>query len=242
MDTPIYQLEGMNFNGPLDVLLSLIEKHKLDIHDLPISTLLDQYTAFIRQCEEQNWSLTADFIEMTARLMYIKSYTLLPPSGDEEEEDPKQELEHLLQEYAKYKSLSAELREQYIGGSIFFRETPPDDLPKPPASYNYVSDKLEAAYRRILIRYSSQLPDKGKLSTIISTTYVPVTTRLTHLTHRFKAEKKIDFEKIFEDCSSRSEIIATFLAILELLRDGQLDMETEGERISLFVIDDDTKE
>jgi len=242
METPIYQFESMDFNGPLDVLLSLIEKHKLDIHDLPISTLLDQYTEFIRHCEEQNWSLTADFIEMTARLMYIKSYTLLPPSADGEEEDPKQELEHLLQEYAKYKSLSEELRSQYVGNSIFFRETTPDDLPKPPANYNYVSDKLQAAYRRILIKYSSQLPDKGKLSTIISTSYVSVTSRLNHLTYRFRAEKKIDFEHVFEDCSSRSEIIATFLAILELLRDGQLNIEAEGDRISLFVIEDDTKE
>lgn len=242
MEKPIYRFDNMDFNGPLDVLLELIDKQKLNIHDLPISLLLDQYNEFLRSCEEQNWSLTADFIEMAARLMYIKSYTLLPKSEKEDEEDPKEELEHLLEEYAKYKSLSEELRASYIGGSLFFRDTSPDDLPKPPADYNYISDRLQTAYRRVLIKYASRLPDKGKLSTIISTSYVPVTDRVAHLARVFETKKRINFDDVFSDCESRSEIIATFLAILELLRCGQLDMSAEGDSVTLFVIDDDAKE
>ena len=118
---PTYKFEV--FEGPLDLLLSLIEKHKIDIYDIKISLLLEQYMLYIKEAKERNWDLTADFIEMAARLMYIKSYSLLPPKeGDEEEEDPKLDLERMLRAYAKYKQLSEQMREDYIGNKIFFRD------------------------------------------------------------------------------------------------------------------------
>ena len=104
-ETPTYKFEV--FEGPLDLLLSLIEKHKIDIYDIQISLLLEQYMLYIKEAKERNWDLTADFIEMAARLMYIKSYSLLPPKeGEEEEEDPKLDLERMLRAYAKYKQIS----------------------------------------------------------------------------------------------------------------------------------------
>lgn len=238
MESPNYKLERLDFDGPLDVLLSLIEKHKLDIRDLPISQLLEQYLAFIRECEEQNWDLTADFIEMIARLTYIKSYSLLPPSEEEQEEDPKLELERMLQEYARYKQLAGELRGDYIGDQIWFREGNDESLPKPPADFRFVSDKLQNAYRRVLIKYAAMQPDPQKLGTLINTTYVPVTVCVSRLTERFGVTPRMEFEKIFDTCRSRSEIIATFLAILELLRCGKLDLTTKDEIVELFVIDD----
>ncbi len=239
MESPNYKLERLDFDGPLDVLLSLIEKHKLDIRDLPIAHLLEQYLAFIRECEEQNWDLTADFIEMIARLTYIKSYSLLPPSENtEEEEDPKQELERMLQEYARYKQLAGELRSDYIGDRIWFREGNDETLPKPPSDFRFIPDKLQNAYRRVLIKYAAMQPDPGRLGTLINTTYVPITACVSRLTERFRETPRMEFEKIFDACRSRSEIIATFLAILELLRCGRLDMTAEDEKVELFVIDD----
>ena len=106
---PTYKLEV--FEGPLDLLLSLIEKHKIDIYDIQISLLLEQYLDYIDRAQQQDWNLTADFIEMAARLTYIKSYALLPQEETEEDEDPKQTLEQMLQQYAKYKNLSQQLRQ-----------------------------------------------------------------------------------------------------------------------------------
>ena len=93
MNEPTYQLEG--FEGPLDVLLTLIERHKIDIYNIEISLLLEQYMAWMDQARERNLEITADFLEMASRLVYIKSCSLLPKTEDEEE-DPKWLLEQML--------------------------------------------------------------------------------------------------------------------------------------------------
>ena len=161
---PTYKFEV--FEGPLDLLLSLIEKHKIDIYDIKISLLLEQYMLYIKEAKERNWDLTADFIEMAARLMYIKSYSLLPPKeGDEEEEDPKLDLERMLRAYAKYKQLSEQMREDYIGNKIFFRDVRQDGLPKPPQEYNYEAERLEKIYRKnaFIAQFSGAYRNKGSL-------------------------------------------------------------------------------
>ena len=147
------------FEGPLDLLLSLIEKHKIDIYDIKISLLLEQYMLYIKEAKERNWDLTADFIEMAARLMYIKSYSLLPPKeGDEEEEDPKLDLERMLRAYAKYKQLSEQMREDYIGNKIFFRDVRQEGLPKPPQDDDKIFRK-----NAFIAQFSGAYRNKGSL-------------------------------------------------------------------------------
>lgn len=231
MEGPIYKLEV--FDGPLDLLLSLAEKHKIDIHDIQISLLLEQYMAYIEQCRAQNWELTADFIEMTARLMYIKSYSLLPPKEDPDEEDPKAELERMLQEYSKYKQLSEQLRDSYVGGQIFFRDPPPEELPRTSGITMYDPGKLEAAFRRLLIKFAADKPEEGSLKKIMSTGYVSVSSRIRYVENIFRRKSNVYFEEIFSECESKSEIIATFLAVLELLRLGKLDIRDKEDRIMI---------
>lgn len=234
MDSPTYKLEV--FEGPLDLLLGLIEKHKIDIYDIKISLLFEQYMLYIKQAEEQNWDLTADFIEMAARLMYIKSYSLLPPKeGEEDEEDPKLDLERMLQEYAQYKKISEQMREDYIGNKIFFRDVREQDLPKPPQNYNYEVERLEKIYRRLMIKFSSKNLSSQSFQKLIGTKVISVSSRIAYVEKRLSSEKSLMFLSLFDECSSRSEIVATFLAVLELLRYGRLDMEDREEDIELTV-------
>ena len=176
-ETPTYKFEV--FEGPLDLLLSLIEKHKIDIYDIQISLLLEQYMLYIKEAKERNWDLTADFIEMAARLMYIKSYSLLPPKeGEEEEEDPKLDLERMLRAYAKYKQISEQMRGDYIGNRIFFRDVRQEGLPKPPQDYNYEAERLEKIYRRLMIKYSAKTLSSRSFQALIGTKVVSVGSRI----------------------------------------------------------------
>ena len=227
------------FEGPLDLLLSLIEKHKIDIYDIKISLLLEQYMLYIKEAKERNWDLTADFIEMAARLMYIKSYSLLPPKeGDEEEEDPKLDLERMLRAYAKYKQLSEQMREDYIGNKIFFRDVRQEGLPKPPQEYNYEAERLEKIYRRLMIKYSAKTLSSRSFQALIGTKVVSVGSRIVYVEERLSGGKPVMFHSLFTSCKSRSEIVATFLAVLELLRNGRIDMEDDGDDIALELIEE----
>lgn len=230
---PTYKLEV--FEGPLDLLLSLIEKHKIDIYDIQISLLLEQYLDYIDRAQQQDWNLTADFIEMAARLTYIKSYALLPQEETEEEEDPKQTLEQMLQQYAKYKNLSQQLRQTYIGGRIFFRDQIPDNLPKPDPKYQYPAQRLEKIYRTLMIRYSARNLSSSNFTKLIGTKFISVGSKVGYLLTRLQRNRTERFERLFDECTSRSDIVATFLAVLELLRSGRLDMETKQDDILISI-------
>lgn len=237
MDTLTYKLEV--FEGPLDLLLSLIEKHKIDIYDIQISLLLQQYMEYIEKAKERDWNLTADFIEMAARLTYIKSYSLLPPEqAEDEEEDPKLSLEQMLQQYAKYKTLSSKMRESYIGTEIFFRQIIPTDLPKPQMNYSYEAQRLEKIYTRLMTRYSARDLSSNNFSKLIGTTFISVGSKVLHIMRKLRRKATTRFKSLFDDCKSRSEIVATFLAVLELLRGGRLDMDTHGDEIILSMTEE----
>ena len=223
-----YKLEV--FEGPLDLLLDLIEKHKLDIYDIKISLLTEQYMLYIAKARERDWDLTADFIEMAARLLYIKSCSLLPSQNDEEE-DPKADLERLLREYSVYKALSGEMKDRYIGSDIFFREVIPSDLPKAAADYSYSSDRLELAYRRVIAAYEAKRITPKAFDRLIGTKMVSVNSRILYVLKTIRRRSKVRFINLFDECRSRSEIVATFLAVLELLRAGRLDTEESGDDI-----------
>ena len=111
------------FEGPLDLLLHLISKHKLNIHDIQISLLLEQYLEYIHQLEHEDLEDAADFLEMAARLIYIKTVSLLP--HDEEAQELKKELEGRLIEYSQCKMLAAILAKGYVGGDVFVRRPEP---------------------------------------------------------------------------------------------------------------------
>jgi len=206
------------FEGPLDLLLSLIEKHKINIFDIEISILLEQYLQYLKTIEENNLTITSEFLEMASQLVYIKSYMLLPKS-EPEIEDPKLELERMLIEYTKYKHASAELTDVYLGNKIFLREFENSDLPKIEINSNFSADKLLEAYNRILYKNNNKKPiSVNSFSSIINTKFVSIHAKILRILRIMTKKNNISFASVFDDINNRSDIVATFLAILELIR------------------------
>ena len=228
MNEPTYQLEG--FEGPLDVLLTLIERHKIDIYNIEISLLLEQYMAWMDQARERNLEITADFLEMASRLVYIKSCSLLPKTEDEEE-DPKWLLEQMLIEYAKYKRISLQMRPKYQGDKIHFKEHLPTDLPKPDYEGGKESSLLYETYTKLIKRHKDRIhPPKESINSLVSTKFIAVGTKIVSVMRVLIKKTTAPFKNLFRGAKSRSEIVATFLALLELMRSGRVEVkETEDE-------------
>lgn len=233
-ETISFKLE--QFEGPLDLLLSLIEKHKIDICNIKISLLLDQYMDYMDKAAEQNISLTAEFLEMAATLVYIKSRSLLP-KDDGEEEDPVLALEQRLQEYARCKKAAAELSEQSLYGKVFFRDTADDSLPKAnPEMSSYTSDNLVRSYNEIIRRMNGQKPLSPKnFNGIIGTKFISVGSKVISILRLLVKRAKTSFSEIFRKGSDRSELVATFLAVLELIRGGRVDVKENGDDVELLL-------
>ena len=223
------------FEGPLDLLLSLIEKNKIDICDIEISVLLEQYMEYLEQARMMELDLAADFLEMASTLVYIKSRTLLPKEEDEEE-DPKLALERQLIEYAKCKKAAAFLAENSMWGKIFFRETEPDDLPKIAQEYRYSPRKIMESYAAVIRRLNGKKPlSPSNFSKIIGTKFISVGTKIISLLRILLKKTTVSFKKLFKGMDSRSEIVATFLAVLELIRSGRVDI-SDGEDPDITLI------
>lgn len=223
------------FEGPLDLLLSLIEKNKIDIYDIEIFLLAEQYMEYISLAEKYDISLAADFIEMASQLMYIKSCSLLPKQEDEE--DPKAMLEAMLQEYAKYKKVSKILKEKYIGNLIFFREEIPADLPALSNETPTNISLLVEAYDRVLMRNERKKPvPMSTFKKIVASKFVTVSSKIVFVLKKLFKGGKTSLYGLFRGSDGRSEIVATFLAVLELVRHGRIDIkdtDTEDTEIVL---------
>lgn len=241
MDDINFKLEM--FEGPLDLLLSLIEKHKINICDIEISLLLEQYMAYIEKAREYNIELAADFLEMASTLLYIKSCSLLP-RDETAEEDPKAELEQRLQEYARCKKAAELLAGNSIYGKVFFREELTEDFPKPEAAYSYSPLDLVDAYDGVLRRLDGKKPLSAKnFDGIIGTQFISVASRIIYLLRILVRNTRISFRSVFRNSTGRSQIVATFLAVLELIRSGRVDITDSGdpEKFDMILIDNRPK-
>lgn len=231
------------FEGPLDLLLSLIEKHKINICDIEISLLLDQYMAYIEKAKEYNIELASEFLEMASTLLYIKSCSLLP-KDELEEEDPKAELEQRLQEYARCKKAAQMLSENSKYGRVYFRDELTEDLPKPQANLSYSPLTLVSAYSTVLHRLENGKPLSPKNFTgIIGTEFISVASRVIYLLRLLVKKTKVSFSSVFTGSSSRSHTVATFLAVLELIRSGRVDIPdtNDTEDFDMVLVDNRPK-
>lgn len=227
MESISFKLEV--FEGPLDLLLSLIQKHKLNICDIEISKLLEQYLLYIEKANEQNLELAGEFLEMAARLIYIKTASLLPQP--EEAEQMKKELEGALIEYSLCKKAAAELAERFVGGNIFVRQ--PMKI-KADMTYTLVHEP-----ERLVIAYSSlntksikaetkKLHIENKINSVVKRRIVPVLTKVVHILRELYTTGEVSMDKLYEGVSDRSSRVATFLAVLELTRFGRISISDDN--------------
>lgn len=223
------------FEGPMDLLLHLISKHKLNINDIPIFELVEQYTDYVRQMEEADMEIASDFLEMAARLVYIKSVALLPVH--EEAEELKKELSGELVEYQTCKRMAAEIGKQTDGFDFFYRATMPIEVNH---KYERVheSDLLMKSYLSAVGRGKRKLPPPfDAFKVIVQKKIVSVGSRITGILSKFAFTSKRKLRDFFSDSRSRSEVVATFLAILELVKANKITADGDGDEIIIEKVD-----
>lgn len=217
------------FEGPLDLLLHLISKHKLNINDIPIFELVEQYTDYVRQMEEADMEIASDFLEMAARLVYIKSVSLLPVH--EEADELKKELTGELLEYQVCKEIAAEIAKQANGFDYFYRATADIPVDK---HYKRKHNSIELAgyYLEAVGRGKRKLPPPIEaFSVIVTRKIVSVGSRIGGIFRKLKNKSINRLNELFSDTTSRSEMVATFLAILELIKAKKISVSGDGEDV-----------
>lgn len=228
------------FEGPLDLLLTLISKNKIDIYDIQISELLDQYMEQINLMQENQMDIASEFLTMASRLVYIKSVVLLPKYEDEAEE-LKKELSGQLLEYAVCREMAAKLGGIY-DFDTFCKDASPVEFD---LTYNrsHPGSDLVKAYISAVGRGKRRLPPpENAFSGIVSHKVVSVNSKIIHLMRRLWHGKKLEYHEIFEVCEGKSDLVATFLAMLELVKGKRIRIDGTGENAVVRMIEKDKKE
>ena len=230
-----YKVQLEAFEGPLDLLLYLVKKDEVDIYDISIERITTQYLEYLETFEVLHIEVAGEFLVMAANLLYIKIRTLLPkdqqmPEEEAEEDDPRWELIRQLIEYRKFKEAAAHLRDQEeLQAALFPRVASLDPAHAPILDENMLIGDIGIfdlinAFQRALKR----LPVEEKAGQIREETYT-VTDRINHLINLVDRGVSMRFEELFGEATTRSELVVTFLAILELIRMKQFRVRQEEQ-------------
>lgn len=218
------------FNGPLDLLLHLVKESKMDILNIEIEEITNQYLAYLDKMEEMNLEVTSEYLVMASELMYIKSKMLLPKreeeENDEEEIDPREELVNRLLEYETYKEITKTLKEKEEIRSEIYTKAPGDikeymDQEVKLSSELSVDDLVDA-FKKFLQRKSEEKP----IHTKVTEKEITVSERRKRIKSILHTKKKVSFFELFEDYS-KEYVVATFLAILEMAKEKELIISQE---------------
>ncbi len=226
------------FEGPLDLLLHLIDKNKIDIYDIPVVEITNQYMDYIKAMEKEDLNIMSEFLVMAATLLDIKCRMLLPKEVNEEgeEEDPRQELVAQLLEYKMYKYMSYELRDRQVEGEqvMYKRPTIPDEVREYEEPVNLdellgglTLSKLHKIFRDVMKRRADKIdPVRSKFGKI-EKEEVTLPDKLSYVTEYAKGHRRFGFRELLEKQGSKIQIVVTFLAILQLMKEGVIAIEQE---------------
>ena len=224
------------FEGPLDLLLHLIEKNKIDIYDIPIVEITDQYMEYLHSMEQEDLGTMSEFMVMAATLLDIKCKMLLPKEVNEEgeEEDPREELVQKLLEYKMYKYMSYELKDYMDNAAGVFYKNPsiPDEVlkyrePVDPAELLAGLTLENNIYQSILKKQESKIdPIRSKFGTI-EKEEVSLSDKMLAMKSYAAEHRKFSFSQLLTSQSSRVQVIVTFLSILELMKMGYIHVQQD---------------
>lgn len=222
MSTPeelTFHLEA--FDGPLDLLLALVTKHKMDLHNIPILELIDQYTAIVEQARQQDPNVASAFIETAARLVEMKSFLLLPRST--EGERMKEEFTGRLIEYDLCRRMAADLGQRAAGVTVYVRPPAP---PEPGGLYplHHSAQILADCWRAMAGRGRPAPVRQEQFEPLVTAPFVSVGSRVVHILRGLLTGKVIRLGQLFSRRQERSATVATFLAVLELVRAGRIEI------------------
>lgn len=231
-NTLSYKIEG--FEGPLDLLLQLISRNKLNIYDIPLTTLIDQYLEQIKLFEEEEMELGSEFLEMASRLLYIKTVSLLP--RHDEIVKLKEELEGELLEYMVCQQIAKKLSEMQGGFDRFVKK---------PSEYNFdktyelvhSSDVMYLSYLAAVGRGKRKLPPSTTPFTkIVAKKIVAVSTKIVFVIRTLWGGGKQKLGSLYKTSKTRSELVATFLAVLELCKANRVKIEGNSDNAEITLV------
>ena len=215
------------FSGPLDLLLHLIKENKMDILNIEMEKITDQYMEYLNKMEEMNLEVTSNYLVLASELLYIKSKMLLPRPKDEdeeEEEDPRSELVTRLLEYQTYKEITKTLKEKEELRKEIYTKAPEDMKDFMTEGVNITDelniDDLVDAFKKFLLRQKENKP----IHTQVTEKEVTVAERRKRIKDIIFKKKKVSFFELFEDYS-KEYVVATFLAVLEMAKAGELTIK-----------------
>ncbi|WP_144486430.1 segregation/condensation protein A [Bacillus pumilus] len=245
-----YQVKIDSFEGPLDLLLHLINRLEIDIYDIPVAKITEQYLLYVHTMRELELDVASEYLVMAATLLSIKSRMLLPKQEEElfdedlleEEEDPREELIGKLIEYRKYKDAAQELKEREEERQNAFTK-PPSDLSefakeseaKDTNLHVTVYDML-GAFQKVLNRKKITKPASSR----ITRQEIPIEDKMNEImNHLRKTKKRTNFMTLFQH-DQKEHLVVTFLAVLELMKSHQIMLEQEGNFEDIYIIGSET--
>jgi segregation and condensation protein A len=214
-----YRVKLELFEGPLDLLLYLVKRDHLNIYDIPISTITDQYLAYLELMKILDLGIAGEFLVMAATLMQIKSKMLLPPDEthqpDEEQEDPREDLVRQLLEYERFKEIAQELRKRETDQREVYRRPQMDEKEIPETAPGY----FEASIFDLITAFSKALKDPSKelFYNVIKDEFT-IQDKVHEILHRLLLASSVGLTELFASAKNKLEVIVTFLAVLELTR------------------------
>lgn len=226
-----YSVKLKVFEGPLELLLHLIEKNEVDIYDIPIADITGQYISYLKELKYFDIEIASEFLVMAATLLHIKSKMLLPnirPQDLEEEQDPRQQLIERLLEYKKYKGVTDEFRKrEEVFQKRLFRE--PSLVETCPDYGSILMDAgisdLCAAFAQAMKKYIDLYNSDYGLKRSLEKDKVTVADRIDYIMNRIKQREHISFRRLVKDCATRENMIVTFLALLELIKNRRITVK-----------------
>ena len=217
------------FDGPLDMLLFLIGKAKIDIKDIFVSQVTDQYIQSVQNAPDLDMDDASAFIAMAATLLEIKSRALLPKPKEPEEDDPEAALIRQLEEYQRFKEIAQNMQDFEKAAALMYQKLP-EEYPLPPPTLelkNLTMDGLLAAFARVMARVKEEPDDPVQTARRIIRDEYTVARCTAHILRRLK-KGPVRFDQLFSAHPSRDEVVTLFLALLELLRLGRAEVVQEG--------------
>lgn len=239
LETSKYAIKIENFEGPLDLLCHLIDKNKMNIYDISISQITDQYLDYISQMQEMNLEVTSEFLVMASTLLYIKSKNLLPKETEEEKELTEEELIQRIMEYKKYKEISKVLKKNYEIFCKRVQKIPQEiELPKQKLEKNYKKDLIPEYYKQLVERNSNRLNQNAKnIEKIAITDSYTVGSKVKEMFRELLRKPKFIFNKLYmvSNCN-KQEVVTAFTGLLELSRRSKV-ITTQEELFGDIVVE-----
>ena len=230
LETNKYSIKTSNFEGPLDLLCHLIDKNKMDIYDINLSEIADQYIEYINKMEKMNLEVTSEFLVMSSTLLYLKSKHLLPKVEDDEEEITEEELIRRIIEYKKYKEITQKLKENFLQFSKRYYKLPEQiQLPKQQIEEKYTENVIPELYEQIIKRNKEKINENASnIQKIAITDNYTVGEKVKEMYRALIKYKKFTFNKLFSlKKHNKNEVVTAFSGLLELSRRNKVKTEQE---------------